>query len=306
MIRNFLFHRVSPDRDRLWDPMDVALFDKCISYISKNYQVALLEDLVLSPQLKGSKNVATILFDDGYKDNIEYAAPILAKYKCPASFYVVTDCIDHDTPTWTHVLEHSFQHTSKSNINLTFDFLPLELRVTSLPDDDARMSYVKKLKPFLKAVTHERRNEVMTRIQEAYSDIRLPKLMMNWNDLRELKNAGHYIGSHTVTHAMLGTMTNQEEIIYELRNSAQRIEKELGHFPKTISYPVGSYNETTIRLSREAGYTIGLAVKQKMYDPSKDSIFEIPRIELYNENWLKTRMRITNILETIKTAIRYR
>ncbi|MBK7956947.1 MAG: polysaccharide deacetylase family protein [Bacteroidetes bacterium] len=36
-------------------------------------------------------------FDDGYLDNLEYAAPILAKYKVPASFYVVTDCIDQNT-----------------------------------------------------------------------------------------------------------------------------------------------------------------------------------------------------------------
>ena len=42
------------------------------------------------------------MFDDGYKDNIEYAAPILRQFKCPASFYVVTDCIDRNVPTWTY------------------------------------------------------------------------------------------------------------------------------------------------------------------------------------------------------------
>jgi peptidoglycan/xylan/chitin deacetylase (PgdA/CDA1 family) len=105
---------------------------------------------------------------------------------------------------------------------------------------------------------------------------------------------------------MLGTMTNLDEIKAELTESARLIEKNLGHFPKTISYPVGSYNETTIKLSREAGYSIGLAVKQRPYLPMTDSIFEIPRIELYNENWLKTVLRITNFLETIKTTIGYR
>ena len=128
---------------------------------------------------------------------------------------------------------------------------------------------------------------------------------MDWSDLIELHKAGHYIGSHTVSHCMLGTMINEEEIKDELLRSAQMIEKHLGYFPKTISYPVGSYNQTTIKLSKEIGYSVGLVVKQKLYDPKVESLFEIPRIELYNESWLKTKLRILNYIEPLKSLIRY-
>jgi peptidoglycan/xylan/chitin deacetylase (PgdA/CDA1 family) len=307
MASNFLFHRVSPERDALWDPMDVPLFEKCISYISRHYRVMLLEDMVSLPDLaENNDNLATISFDDGYKDNIEYAAPILDKYGCKASFYVVTDCIDQNIPTWTHVLEHSFQYTNRSNINLTFNFLPSYLRVTDLANRDKRLEYVKKLKPFLKTLPHQARNLVLQRVQETYTDIDLPRIMMNWQDLLMLNKIGHYIGSHTVSHSVLGKMTDENEIKRELLLSARTIEKNLGYWPKTISYPVGSYNETTIRLSRDAGYEIGLAVKQRPYYPMKDPVFEIPRIELYNESWFKTKLRISNALETIKKVIRYR
>ncbi len=129
---------------------------------------------------------------------------------------------------------------------------------------------------------------------------------MNWEDLSQLKNAGHYIGSHTITHVMLGTMSDKVLIKNELLNSAKIIEQKLGHYPITISYPVGSYNDKTKELSNEAGYTIGLAVKQKLYDPQKDNVFKIPRIELYNEPWWKTKLRITNTLEDLKSLIRYK
>jgi peptidoglycan/xylan/chitin deacetylase (PgdA/CDA1 family) len=306
MVRNFLFHRVNPERDKLWDPMDLKLFDKCLKYITGKYEVALLEDLVLSGKLKADTSYASIVFDDGYKDNIEYAAPILDKYNCKASFYVVTDCIERNLPTWTHIIEHSFQYTKIDTIDLRLDFLPKELQVTGLHGEKARLDYVKKLKPFLKKISHEKRNIVLNKIIESFHDIELPEIMMNWQDLQELKQAGHYIGSHTATHCMLGTMTDENEIRYELSQSGKLIEKNLGYFPKTISYPVGSYNETTIRLSKETGYTIGLAVKQTIYNPEKDDIFEIPRIELYNEPWWKTRLRITNFLEEIKTFIKYK
>lgn len=146
----------------------------------------------------------------------------------------------------------------------------------------------------------------MDRIRETLSDVTLPKIMMDWQDLVLLKEAGHYIGSHTVSHCMLGTMTDETEIREELETSARQIREKLGHHPLTISYPVGSYNETTIRLSKEAGYAIGLAVKQKVYEPLRDSVFEIPRIELYNESWWKTKLRITHRLEKIKALIKYK
>ncbi|MDZ4663265.1 MAG: polysaccharide deacetylase family protein [Bacteroidota bacterium] len=306
MIKNFLFHRVNPKRDPLWDPMDVGLFEKCINYISKTYEVALIEDLVSSNEINSENKFATIMFDDGYKDNIEYAAPILDKYKVKASFYVVTNCIDQNIVTWTHELEHLFQFANKTEIKMDLDFLPDELKISQLKDNSERMAYVRKLKPFLKKISHVKRNKVLEIIAQTYNDVQLPKLMMGWKDLSELKNAGHYIGSHSVTHAMLGTMTDENEIKNELQLSGIKIKEHLGYFPQTISYPVGSFNEATKHLAKETGYTIGLAVKQTVYDQHKTDIFEIPRIELYNEPWWKTRLRITNTLENVKSLIGYK
>lgn len=299
MISNFLFHRVNPVREALWDPMDVKLFDQCVRYISRNYETVLAEDL-LPAKPDPKRKYATIMFDDGYKDNIEYAAPVLSKYNCKASFYVVTDCIDQNIPTWTYLLENSFLHTSKTQINLDFDFLPQELRIQSLATRQERLNYVKKLKPFLKKLSHENRELVLQRIFQTFDDVEIPAIMMNWREVQELKSAGHYIGSHTKTHGMLGTMTDEAAIRSELEVSARVIETRLGHFPSTISYPVGSFNDVTKRIAREVGYTTGLAVKQNIHDPSREDAYEISRIELYNEPWWKTWLRITNRFETIK------
>lgn len=306
MIHNFLFHRVNPIRDRLWDPMDVDLFEKCIQYISKKYRVVLFENFMLSDSRTLTSNIATIMFDDGYKDNIEYAVPILEKYKCKASFYVVTDCIDHNIPTWTHNLEYLFLHTCKSDITIDFDFLPDDFKITKLSDLNARIHYVSKLKPRLKKLNHYHRQLVLNTVNSAFDDVVIPGMMMDWNDLRLLKEKGHYIGSHTASHQMLGTIDNNEVVLHELSVSAKRIKDELGYFPLSISYPIGSFNTITKALSQQAGYKIGLAVKQQIFDPQKDDIFEVPRIELYNESWFKTRLRIVNTLENIKSFIRYR
>jgi peptidoglycan/xylan/chitin deacetylase (PgdA/CDA1 family) len=307
MIRNFLFHRVNPQRDKLWDPMDVGLFDKCIKYISRKYEIGLFEDLAFTKDLIHTKNrYATIMFDDGYKDNVEYALPILDKYNVKASFYIVTDCIDKNIPTWTHILEHSFQFTNKSDLVLDFDFLPKELRIKKLENAEDRINYASRLKPFLKKISHRKRQIVLDIIVNSFDDVEIPRLMMNWEDIKQLRHEGHYIGSHTVTHSMLGTMDDDTEIRKELEHSGNVIKNQLGYFPLTISYPVGSYNETTIRISKEVGYKLGLAVKQYVFNPRKEDLFEVARIELYNEPWWKTRLRITNTLEKVKSTIGYR
>jgi peptidoglycan/xylan/chitin deacetylase (PgdA/CDA1 family) len=292
-------------RDLLWDPMDPVLFEKCIQHISKKYKVVLLEELLEDKNLMLQKNLATILFDDGYLDNLEYAAPILQKYNCKASFYVVTDCIEKNIPSWTHILEHNFLNTRQTNFRLNFEFLPAEFKIEQLTTKEKRIAFAKKLKPVLKKLSHQNREQVLAQINLVCKDVKLPKIMMNWDQVRELKQAGHYIGSHTVSHFMLGTMSNDNDIYEELYNSAKTIEKNLGYFPKTISYPVGSYNQQTIEQSKKAGYVYGLAVKQDLYNPKNDSLFEIPRIELYNESWLKTRLRISHQLEQLKKAIGY-
>lgn len=306
-MNNFLFHRINPERDDLWDPMNPVLFEKCIKYIKRKYEVVVLEDYLLGQgDFLNHKNIATILFDDGYLDNYEYALPILEKYNVKASFYIVTDCIDNNVLTWTHALDHLFQFTSKKSLSFTSAFLPKTLQNLEASSKEGLLSFAKELKPFLKTISYTERNKVLAEIENQFDDVKLPKIMMNWNHIRELSKLGHHIGSHTVSHAMLGTVADKKIIQSELVASKERIVEEIKKDPLSISYPVGSYNHEVQKLSKENGYKLGLVVNQDIYVPNKNNLFEIQRIELYNEQWWKTKLRITNRLEKIKKLIQYR
>jgi peptidoglycan/xylan/chitin deacetylase (PgdA/CDA1 family) len=105
--------------------MKPALFSEIINHLTKNFAVVPLEHYLDDPgTFQSKKKLATVLFDDGYQDNIEIAAPILSKYKCPASFYIVTDCIDKNIPTWTYIIDNVFLKTKKKILDLSFDFVP--------------------------------------------------------------------------------------------------------------------------------------------------------------------------------------
>lgn len=302
VIRNFLFHRVSDEADAMWAPMKPSLFSKIISNLTQNFTVAPLEHYLDNPgAFQTKKKIATVLFDDGYKDNIEIAASILSKYKCPASFYVVTDCIDKNTPTWTYIIDHTFLKTKKKSIELNYDFVPEKLKSLQLQLNNQPNPLIKEVKPWLKKLPNPQRLLIIQSILSQCDDVPVPEnKMMNWNDVRQLDSNGFIIGSHSHTHPMLASLQNESEISDELKISAQRIQQEAGKFPKTISYPIGSFDERVVSLSKKEGYEYGLAVKQQFFKPAKDDVFKIPRVELYQEPWWKVQMRINGIYSRLK------
>ncbi len=302
VIRNFLFHRVHEEKDAIWPPMKPSLFFSIIKQLTKKFTVVSLEQYLNDPgSFQTRRRLATVSFDDGYKDNIEFAAPILKKFNCPASFYVVSGCIENNIPTWTYILDNIFQKTKQAGIDLHYDFVPEKFKNISLELITPGNQIIKDIKIWLKKISNQQRLLILREISEQCNDVPLPvNKMMSWNDVRELDLDGFVIGSHSHTHPLLASLEQEEEISAELKVSAQLIKQETGKWPQTISYPVGNYDERVVRLSKETGYKYGLAVGQQFFKTGKDDHFKIPRAELHQEPGWKVQMRISGIYSLAK------
>jgi len=301
-IKNFLFHRVSEQNDKLWPPITPQKFEKTIKFLSKHYHVIALEDFLRDPMYFSSskKRFASISFDDGYKDNILYAAPILRRYGMPASFYVITDCIDKNLPTWTFLTDYFVQNTIKEKLEFHVDFVPEDIKVINTKDPNK-----KKLKNFMKRIPNWQRVVLLDELFLQCKDVDLPKQeMMSWNDIRELQHNGFIIGSHSHTHPMLAVLENENDIEEELFVSREKLKKEVGIIPESISYPIGSYDERVKRIASKTGYKYGLAVDQLFWEAPFHDLYQIPRVELYNQPFWKTRMRINGIYLKAKKLLK--
>jgi Predicted xylanase/chitin deacetylase len=84
--------------------------------------------------------------------------------------------------------------------------------------------------------------------------------MMNWDQLSDLVKQGNSVGSHTVHHLDLSTLSynNQEN---ELTNSKEVLGNHLGISIQTLCFPSGKYNKTTLELMPKLGYKLGLTTK---------------------------------------------
>ena len=69
------------------------------------------------------------------------------------------------------------------------------------------------------------------------------KKIMNWEQIKELYNRGHIIGSHTMDHLNLGDETLSEAILFEqIANSKRVIETKVGNNCNMFAFPYGTFS----------------------------------------------------------------
>ncbi|MFD5738888.1 polysaccharide deacetylase family protein [Streptomyces massasporeus] len=103
-----------------------------------------------------------------------------------------------------------------------------------------------------------------------------PAPMMTLARAAELERSGMEIGSHTVTHAQLDTLS-AKALAYELRTSKAVLEDALGHEIRHLAYPHG-YNSPRVRaMSARAGYETATAVRHAL-SSDRDERYRIARL----------------------------
>jgi peptidoglycan/xylan/chitin deacetylase (PgdA/CDA1 family) len=76
---------------------------------------------------------------------------------------------------------------------------------------------------------------------------------LDWREVREMEARGHEVLSHTVSHPDLATLA-AGRLDIELRESRERLERELGHPVRTLAYPFGSRDARVRAAVANAGY----------------------------------------------------
>ena len=125
---------------------------------------------------------------------------------------------------------------------------------------------------------------------------------ITWDQLRELKREGFYIGSHSIAHSDLSNQKKDEDgkaylarLKREIFRSKQIIDKKLDQDTLIFSYPFGRQNQTVVSLSRQAGYKIGVTV-----DRGSNPFFTDPFLIKRDQILKRDMKRFTSRLKTFK------
>ena len=238
--------------------------DRTLSLIrAEGYDLVTLDEalLRLSAPRKGRFFVA-LTFDDGYRDNVEHAWPVLAKHGAPWTLFVTTGFADRTARLWWLELEEAIRA------------LPaISLALPDGPFTASSGSDAEKQRAFDRLYWRLRKQPeaillaaISTLAGKAGIDTAAlaERECLPWETLRALAGApGVTIGAHTLSHPMLARHDEafaQAEIV----DSKTRLEAELGMPIRHFAYPVGdptSAGPREFALAREAGFASGVTTR---------------------------------------------
>jgi peptidoglycan/xylan/chitin deacetylase (PgdA/CDA1 family) len=122
------YHRVLPDSIVYEDSiLNIAVsttnFRKQIAYLKNNFSILPIDSFLKHINSDSKQFKLLITFDDGYKDNLDYAYPILKEFNVPAIIYVITKFIGNKfSPWWIKIDELLRNNISFKSKNRKFDY----------------------------------------------------------------------------------------------------------------------------------------------------------------------------------------
>ncbi len=82
-----------------------------------------------------------------------------------------------------------------------------------------------------------------------------PYLEQHEDLVRRMVEEGHTVGNHTVNHPSLPTVTDDAKLQAELTGLEDAFKEKFGAEMRYVRPPKGEYNERTLRITKDMGYT---------------------------------------------------
>ncbi len=278
---------MSPDLGRTtWTPLrpqtDPRILEESLRILSDFYHFVSLDDAL--DMLSGRKPMlpyCTVLtFDDGYRNNVRYAFPILEKLGIPATFYITSGHVEERKPLWYDRIDYALQQLNSEEISM--DTGERILTISTRCRDGLRKSF-KTFRDLAKETAGDdlgmiRNMETLASRLEEQAGKRLADILddddwtafATWDDLLHLPEL-FTLGCHTVDHVQLGR-TDAETVRDQLIRSKELIEAKIGRQCQHLCYPNGNYTLETARIARECGFRSAVTVQEGVNRPGDDSM----------------------------------
>jgi len=293
----FTLHRVLPDKPAAFAPNGILqitpdFLEKVILGCRKqNVDIVDLDEAMRRLRSPERENqFAVFTFDDGYKDNLEYALPILRKHDCPFTLFIAPNLIDAQAPVWWQALEDIIG----AHDSIEFDLgQGIEYRETATIE--SKCDVFNELYWFMRRKPEVERVKLLHRLAKRYAldlNAHCRSLVMDWEELKAFVDEPLCtIGAHTMNHFELNKLT-KEQMRTEIEDSVKVLALRIGKQPVHFSYPIGgrlSAGPREFATVRDLGLNTGVTTRPGgLYPENAEHSEALPRISL-NGNYQKSR-----------------
>lgn len=217
-----------------------------------------------------------ITFDDGYRDNLTLAAPLLEKYQLPATLFLCTGYVERAETQWIDQLYTAFQFRTQHDLKSSSG----DKRFNLLSETEMQQAYLATVQQLLTAGL-DKRTEILQQVKtQLQPKLETPRLTLNWDEVRQLKDnyPQFELGLHTRDHMDLA-MLNQADIETEIKRCQLDYEQELSAKARFFSYPYGRNNETIRAQAKAAGFEGAVITQPTALVKTTTDQYALPRLE---------------------------
>lgn len=277
-------HRVSPQGNPFWNPLHPLLFEELLVFIKRHFRVTSLG----VPHEDAPRPPLVLSFDDGYRDFVEYAMPILQRHGIRANQNIIPACVETGQPPWTMQLYDFLQAAPRSLVNeIRLDGFSQRLRSDQ---DEHKVQYGLALSRFLKHRSRHERQALWPPIAavmaKANGTVRQTP-MMRLEDVRTAATV-HDIGAHAYAHDSMG-LESDAFFTDDLARCQEFFRRQLAR-PLTIyAFPNGSYRPEQISMLQEQGVRHILLIDEQLASPEARIL---PRLTIYGDSSLELQFHV--------------
>lgn len=280
------FHHVRPEPPGPFAPnallaITPAFLDRTLTHLARRgFEVVGLDEVpgrLADPAPR--RPFAVLTFDDGYRDNVLHAQPVLRRHGAPWTLFVTSDFAEGRGRLWWVELERAVARLERIKLATGLDCPARNAAEKSAAFEAAYRALRAEPEEVLRA-------EIAVLCHRAgfAPGAVAGELCLTWDEIRALaRDPAVTLGAHTLTHPMLAKH-DAVTASREMAESRARIEGETGRPVRHLSYPVGdptSAGPRDFALARDLGFVTAVTTRPgHLFAGHGEHLHALPRVSV--------------------------
>jgi carbamoyltransferase len=315
------YHFLRPSLEGL--PFKVAAaespkrFAEQLSALRENFTFCRCKDLV-DPSLNLPESNILITFDDGLKDVIRFAVPVLKRFGIPATFFVCAQPYAEGRILTVQKIQFLMSRLGLKDFRKTFDAEMVKQNPAGV--ERQVLDYANGFR-FYRYDTEEIRqfkldlnylipyDKLLPVLDIIFAKVfgngsekeMIKEIYLSLDDLKKLVDEGFEVGIHGYDHKVLPRLDYKQQK-QNLEAASDFLSPIVGHSQLTVAYPYGFFDNTTKRILKELRILAGFGMGRRAITPKDiQNRWEIPRYDVndcFNKNDNSINYRLFSSLST--------
>jgi peptidoglycan/xylan/chitin deacetylase (PgdA/CDA1 family) len=250
-----------------------------------------------------------ITFDDGHANNLRFALPVLQQEQITAVCFVLTGELGSSRQTWFEDAYYRLMFSKVQSWSLrNGECWPLQTR-------QQRAAACGRFFSLCRTLSEAEQKQELRLLQ---SQLPVPAIavdgelggrfeFLSHEDVRRLSENGIEIGSHTITHPILGAL-EPENARCEIADSKSALERLLGKTVRAFAYPFGApgldFMPRDEALVKESGYALAFAGEGGFVTRSSNQ-FALPRIGIGRMTRAQFAATVAGAVDSLKRVLAF-